>query len=305
MKRVKDPGLGSKFQQPLTRLMNPDGSYNIVRHGGLSKYEDYYKYLLDIPLHRFLLLTASIYILINLVFTSLYLLIGIDQLKGFEETQHPFFTAFFFSTQTFTTVGYGSVSPGKMGAEIVAMIEAFVGLLTFALATGLLYGRFSKPNSKIAFSKNIIITPFEEGTALMYKLVNARNNVLLNTRMKTFLSMDKSSSGDDQFSKDYYELNLEVDSITFFPLTWTAVHKITDDSPLFGLTLEEIKARRAEVFILVETFDETFSQEIVQKHSYAAHDWLEKVKFAPNFRPNNKGQLELYINEIDHVTPID
>ena len=303
MKTVKDPGLGSKFQKPIPRMMNRDGSYNIIRKGGLTKMQDFYKYMLDTPLHKFLIILLLIYILLNLFFSGVYMLIGIDQLKGIHSDQPAFFSAFFFSTQTFTTVGYGSVSPGGTGAEIVAMVEAFFGLMAFAIATGLLYGRFSKPNAKIGFSDNIIITPFEDTKAVMFKIVNMRDNVLLKSKVNVFLAMDKES-GEQSFIKQYYELNLEVDTILFFPLTWTLVHKITEDSPLYGLDLETIKKRNGEVLVLIETFDETYSQDIVKKHSYAHEDWLENVKFAGNFRPNAKGELELYIDELSKVVPV-
>ncbi len=303
MKTVKDPGLGSKFQKPLKRLMNRDGSYNIIRRGGLTPIKDFYKYLMELKTYKFLIFTLLFYIAINIFFTCLYLMVGIDQLNGISDHQNSFFSAFFFSTQTFTTVGYGSVSPGKIGAEIIAMVEALVGLLAFALVTGQLYGRFSRPNARLAFSKNVIITPFEEGKALMFKMVNRRNNILLNTKVKLFLSLDKTE-GEDHFNKDYFQINLETDSITFFPLTWTLVHKINEDSPLFELTLDEIINKRAELFVLIETFDETFSQEIVQKHSYGQGDWLENVKFEGNFRPNDDGKLELFVDEIDKVTAI-
>jgi inward rectifier potassium channel len=302
-KRVHDPGLGSKFQKPLTRLMNKDGSYNIVRKGGLKKHQDFYKYLIEVPLPWFLLILLLIYIGFNLLFALGYLLIGIDQLNGFTNDQSPFFNAFFFSTQTFTTVGYGSIAPSKLGAQILAMVEAFVGLLSFALATGLLYGRFSKPNTKIAFSENIIITPFEEGNALMFKVVNLRNNVLLKTKVKAFMSLDKGD-GTETFNKDYFALNLETDNIMFFPLTWTLVHKINEDSPIQNLTLEDIKRRNGEVFVLIETFDETYAQEIVQKHSYGQEDWKEGVKFTSAFRPNNRGQLELHIDELNDLVEL-
>ena len=259
--------------------------------------------MLDIEWYHFILLILLIYILINLVFSGLYLAIGIEQLKGISSSQHPFFSAFFFSTQTFTTVGYGSVSPNGTAAEIVAMIEAFFGLMGFAIATGLLYGRFSKPNAKIGFSKNVIITPFEDTNAMMFKIVNLRNNVLLKTKVNVFLAMDKEE-GEQSFVKQYFQLNLEVDYITFFPLTWTLVHKITEDSPLYQLDVEQIRKRNGEVFILIETFDETYSQDIVHKHSYADEDWLENVKFDANFRPDENGKLVLYIDELSNVTPI-
>jgi inward rectifier potassium channel len=304
MKTMKDPGLGSKFQKPIKRMMNQDGTYNIIRKGGLTKFQDFYKYLLDVSLGKFLLIILLIYILLNIVFTCIYLGIGIEELKGVSEHQPAFFSAFFFSTQTFTTVGYGSVSPHGIGAEIVAMVEAFVGLLGFALATGLLYGRFSKPNAKIGFSKNIILTPFDEGQAIMFKTVNLRNNVLLKTKISVFIALDKEI-GANNFMKEYFPLTLEVDTITFFPLTWTLVHKITEDSPVANMNIDELKLKNAEVFILIETFDETYSQDIVQKHSYAQNDWIDNVKFDTNFRTNTAGNLELHVNELDKLITLN
>ncbi len=301
---MKDPGLGSKFQKPIKRMMNQDGTYNIIRKGGLTKFQDFYKYLLEVSLGKFLLIILLIYILLNIVFTCIYLGIGIEELKGVSEHQPAFFSAFFFSTQTFTTVGYGSVSPHGIGAEIVAMVEAFVGLLGFALATGLLYGRFSKPNAKIGFSKNIILTPFDEGQAIMFKTVNLRNNVLLKTKISVFIALDKEI-GANNFMKEYFPLTLEVDTITFFPLTWTLVHKITDDSPVANMNIDDLKLKNAEVFILIETFDETYSQDIVQKHSYAQNDWIDKVKFDTNFRTNTAGNLELHVNELDKLITLN
>ena len=148
LKKAKDPGLGSKFQNPIKRMMNPDGAYNIIRKGGLNNFQDFYKFLLEIKWYSFLLFITLFYIAMNLVFTGLYLFVGIEQLKGASELQSDFFNAFFFSAQTFTTVGYGAISPNGKAADILAMIEAYIGLLSFALATGLLYGRFSKPSLK-------------------------------------------------------------------------------------------------------------------------------------------------------------
>ena len=303
MKRANDPGLGSKFQKPIERMMNPDGTYNIVRKGGLNGLQDFYKFLLETKWYWFTLFITSFYIFMNLIFSSLYLLIGIEQLKGAHNGQSDFFNAFFFSAQTFTTVGYGAISPNGKAADILAMIEAFVGLLSFALATGLLYGRFSKPSLKIAFSKNLLITPYEEGNALMFKIVNMRNNVLLNTRISTLITLDKGTQN-EKFNKEYFALNLETDTVKFFPLTWTIVHKIDESSPIAGLTLQDLKKRNAEVIVMVETFDETFAQEIIQKHSYARDQWVEGMKFDRNFRIDEKGRLTLHINELDNISPI-
>lgn len=284
--------------------MNPDGSYNIRRIGGLSKFQDFYKYLIEIPWYRFLIIVTGFYLLINLFFTCLYIFVGLDQLIGKSMEDSPFFGAFFFSVQTFTTVGYGSISPNGMGADIIAMVEAYFGLMSFALATGLLYARFSKPELKIAFSRNVILTPFETGMAVMFKMVNQRKNVLLNTSVKAMLILDKGGK-QDAYNKQYYELKLENDRVNFFPLTWTLVHKIDEQSPFFNLKLKDLIQRNAEMVILVETFDETFGQALLQKHSYAQEQWLENVRFDANFSPNEKGELELHVDEIDNLLPVE
>jgi inward rectifier potassium channel len=238
-----------------------------------------------------------------LIFTALYLIIGIDQLRGVSSNQSDFFNAFSFSAQTFTTVGYGAISPNGKGASILAMIEAYAGLLSFALATGLLYGRFSKPSLKIIFSENLLLTPYENGMSFMFKMVNTRNNVLLNTKVTTLFIMDKGI-GAEEFNKEYFPLNLESDKVNFFPLTWTLVHKIDENSPAFEISLSELKKRNAEIIIMVETFDETFGQMLIQKHSYANEKWIEGKKFDRNFRMDEEGKLVLHINELNNLTSI-
>jgi inward rectifier potassium channel len=220
------------------------------------------------------------------------------------EHSNNFFNAFFFSVQTLTSVGYGQISPIGMGANIVATIESFIGLMSIALITGLLYGRFSKPTSKIKYSQNIIITPLAERKALMFKMVNQRNAVLLNTRVKIILNLDKGI-GQGAFNKEFHQLELQVDQVNFFPLTWTIVHEITEDSPMNNLSLDELKKRNAEVFVFVEAFDETHNQNIVEKRSYAGDQFIEDVKFDKNFKINSDGMIELHIEDLDNMLPIE
>lgn len=300
MSRDKDPGLGSKFSSPVTRLMNADGSYNIDRIGGIQGLRDLYKSLLGLSWNKFLVFIFLFYIVVNLIFATAYLIIGVEQLGGLPSGLPPFWSAFFFSSQTFTTLGFGAIHPLGFGANILSSLESFFGLLCIALATGLLYGRFSKPSSKIAFSKNAILTPFKQGTALMFKLVNQRHNVLLKTRLDCIFIIDaKNQSG--TFDKEYHRLKIETDFVLFFPLTWTIVHKIDKESPLNGLKVEDLINTNAELVIFLETFDETFGHEIVQKHSYAAEQWKENVKFDLNFKPNHKGRIELRVDDLDKL----
>lgn len=303
MQSDKDPGLGSKFSNPVKRIMNPDGSYNINRIGGIHGLKDFYTYLLDLSWFNFLLVLLAFYLGVNTLFALLYMAVGLEGLSGVSNELPPFWTAFFFSTQTSTTLGFGGVHPVGFGANILASFEAFVGLLFIALSTGLLYGRFSKPSAKIAFSDNILLSVVNGSPSVMFKMVNQRNNVLLKTKVNCIATLDKGQDI-NRFEKEYHRLSLEVDFVLFFPLTWTVVHKIDENSPFHGMSLEDLKKRNCEVVIFLETFDETFGQEIIQKHSYGCDQWLEKVKFDLNFHSNPNGKIDLKINELNKTVPL-
>lgn len=306
MKKAQDPGLGVKFSKSVKQLMNPDGSYNIKRVGAVTGFRDIYKYLIDAPVWKFALFLVSAFICVNLLFSIAYLIIGVDDITGGEQFGNPFAIALYFSAQTLTTVGYGHLAPKGNMVSIVAAFEAFVGLIGFAVATGVLYGRFSRPSAKVAFTHNVLYTEHNGYPAVMFKMVNRRNNVLLNTKVSVMLSLHEKTSHEGNYLRDYYSLNLEVDSVRYFPLTWTIVHVINEDSPLYELGLDEIRRRRAEMLILLEAFDETFSQNIIQKHSYAADRWLEGFRFKRNFAADEKGKIVLNIhglNELEEAGP--
>lgn len=303
MNETKDPGLGSKYKHSVKRLINEDGSYNIVRKGSVGGFRDFYKFLIDLSWSQFFLVSTIAYLIFNLLFACLYLAVGVDQINGLDGSQSDFLNAFFVSVQTFTTVGYGFLAPVGAGAGIISTFEAFFGLMYFALITGLLYGRFSRPKSKIAFAKNAIITPFQDGQALMFKMVNQRKSVLTETSVNCIFTID-IGSGENAHNKEYHRVELELDQVNFFPLTWTLVHKISEDSPLAGLSIDELKRRHAELIVLVNAFDETFSQNIVEKQSFAGDQWLDGVKFDRNFHTNSKGQIVLDVKGIDNVSKV-
>lgn len=304
MAKKSDPGLGTLYNSEIKRLVNPDGTYNMRRKGALRGVKDLYKHLIEVKWWLFLLYAFLYYLVINAVFAVLYMVVGINGISGTNPEIPDFFNAFFFSVQTFTSLGYGAMSPLSFGANLIETLESFAGLMSIALITGLLYGRFSRPKSKLAFSKNILITPYKDGNAVMFKMVNKRDSILLNAEVKAILIMDQGD-GENRFNKTFARLDLELNQINFFPLTWTLVHAITEDSPFHGFDVEKLQARNAEVLILVEAFDETHSQSITEKSAYGSDQWLEGYKFDRNFRIGKDGTLELYINELDNLIPLD
>jgi len=193
-------------------------------------------------------------------------------------------------------VGYGSISPKGTAANILAALEALSGLMGFAIATGLLYGRFSKPTAKIGFSQTMLIAPYQEGTSLQFRVVNQRANILMELEAKVLLMTVEGATG--QPTRKYQPLNLERSSVYFFPLTWTVVHPIDPESPLYGKTAEDLALLQAEVLILIKGFDDTFSQTVHTRYSYRYDEIVWGARFTPAFRIDDDGDMVLDVDRV-------
>jgi inward rectifier potassium channel len=224
---------------------------------------------------------------------------GIENLQGIEPEMSPFVNAFFFSVHTLTTVGYGNVFPRGFAANAVTALEATAGLMLFALATGLLYGRFSRPSARILFSDHAIIAPYQDGTSLQFRITNARTNVLMDLNARVLLMTVDPVDG--QLKRDYFALPLERKTVYFFPLTWTVVHPIDSASPLYGKTAEDLKKVSAELLILIQGFDDTFSQLVNARYSYRHDEILWGAKFVPAFSVDPHGDLVLDLERLDEL----
>jgi inward rectifier potassium channel len=291
-----DPGLTTQFTGELRRTINKDGSFNVQRTGLRWRDANLYLHLIDTTWPRFLVIVFVVFLCINIIFSFAYLAVGIQHLRGTEPELSAFLNAFFFSIHTLTTVGYGNVYPTGNGANTVSAIEATIGLMAFALATGLLYGRFSKPSARIQFSDRALIAPYQEGTSLQFRVANARSNVLMNVEARVLLmTVDKV---DGQLKRDFVELPLVRPAILFFPLTWTIVHAIDASSPLLGKTAQDLEKSTAEFLILFQGFDDTFSQVVHSQYSYRHDEIVWGAKFTPAFRVDPKGYLVVELDRI-------
>jgi inward rectifier potassium channel len=302
--RINDPGFGEKIGKGAKRIINPDGSFNVVRRSAGKGAHGVYQTLLELSNTHFIITVLVSFVVINLFFAILYYWVGTEHLIGVrgETPLEHFLDCFYFSSQTFTTVGYGAIAPRGVLASTIASLEAFTGLLTFALATGLLYARFSKPRALLVYSKNAIISPYQEGKALMFRLANSRNNVLMEMDAQVILMMGQQ---DDINSRKYYRLKLEVSYIQFVPLSWTLVHKIDEESPLFGLKAEDLYNGQAEVLILIKAFDDTFNQTIHSRYSYVAEEFVWDVKFKKAFSLGADGNVELNLQDLHVYNAVD
>ncbi len=294
-----DPGLTTQFSGMLRRAINRDGTFNVHRKGTRWRDFNLYLKLIDTTWPRFLVVVLAGFLLINMGFATAYMLLGIEHLQGIEPEMSPFTNAFFFSIHTLTTVGYGNIFPRGAGANLVAAIEAATGLMVFAIATGLLYGRFSKPSARIVFSDHILVAPYQDGASLQFRITNARSNVLLDLEARVLLMTVDLVDG--QLKRDFVDLSLERRHIYFFPLTWTIVHPIDSASPLYGKTAQDLAKASAEILILIQGFDDTFSQVVHARYSYKHDEVVWGAKFVPAFSVDPGGDLVLDVDRIDEL----
>ena len=282
-------GFGANAADYGGRFVNKNGQPNIEKQG-VNFFEriSWFHSMLAIPRWKFFFLIFAFYILVNVVFACIYYFISVKHLSGMNTGTEleKFGEAFFFSAQTFTTVGYGRISPSGFITSAIAAFEALIGLLSFALATGLLYGRFSKPIAHIKFSVNAIIAPYKEITALMLRIAPFKNISLTDAEAKLTLGMIVLEN--DKKVNKFFPLQLELDKISSLTLSWTIVHPITEDSPLFGFVQEDFENMQGEFIVFVKAFDDMFSNTVLARSSYTFKEIITGVKFIPMYYRNNE-----------------
>ena len=294
-----DPGLTTQFTGELRRVINPDGTFNVHRKGTRLRDTNLYLKMIDTTWPRFFLVVTMVFLAVNVAFAWLYLAIGIGQLQGTESEMSAFVNAFFFSVHTLTTVGYGNVFPRGPSANAIAALEAATGLMVFAVMTGLLYGRFSRPSARILFSDNALIAPYQDGTSLQFRITNARSNTLMNLEARVLLMTVTNNDG--RLKRDYVDLELERRKVYFLPLTWTIVHPIDTASPLSGKTADDLKSMSAEILILIQAFDDSFSQVVHSIYSYRHTEFLWGARFEPVFNVDPNGDLVLDLDRVNEL----
>jgi len=298
---IKDPGIGTKIDEKVRRMINADGSYNVIKKGSAKGIRDIFKYLVEISWTWFFTILFVGYIIFNLIFSLIYTYFGPENILGLDsENGSVFFQTFFFSIQTFTTVGYGTLAPLGIATQIVASIEAFVGFLSFSLATGLLYGRFSRPRSKIKFADNFVFSKYEQGHSFKFKLTNLRDVVLQDVEAKIITMFNKENEN-GQLVRTYYELPITLPKIDIMALTWTLVHKIDKESPFWNKSKEEIISQHPEFLIFVNGFDEIYSERTRARKSYVVKDILWNKNFTTNFKSLENGKLLMDVRDLNNV----
>jgi inward rectifier potassium channel len=305
---IRNTGFSTSNNTEGGRLTRKDGSVNLVKTG-MPFWEriSLYHSLLRMSRGKFLLSVFLFYSSINFIFAGIYILIGVENLKGIvpdADIMNNFQQAFFFSSQTLTTVGYGHISPSGLEANIVASLESFIGILAFALVTGLLYGRFTRPRAYLIYSDNGVIAPFRGGRALMSRIATYKNNHLTDVEAQVTIAMHIADDNGVK-ARRFYPLDLEIKKVNSLALSWTLVHPIDENSPLYGMTEEEIKDADIEILYFIKGFDDHFSNIVQQRFSYLFSEIVFGARFMPMFRRSDDDKSTvLELDKINLYEPV-
>ncbi|UEG49579.1 Ion transport 2 domain protein [Ferruginibacter lapsinanis] len=306
-KTEANTGFGNNPADYGGRFVNKNGQPNIDKRGvGVFEKISWYHTLLQLPRWKFLLMLIIFYTVINFLFANIYYFIGVEHLEGLTATTEiqKFGEAFFFSAQTFTTVGYGRISPVGFITSAIAAFEALIGLLSFAIATGLFYGRFSRPKAYLRFSDNMILAPFKDGLAIMMRVASYKNNNLTDAEAKVIAGLMIEENG--KTTNKFFRMDLEYNTVNALTLSWTIVHPINENSPFYKFSLDDYKSIKGEVLLFIKAFDDMFSNTVVARTSYTLDELIIGAKFVPMFhRSSDNGKTILEIEKLNSYVPAD
>ncbi|MEO1627634.1 MAG: ion channel, partial [Bacteroidota bacterium] len=234
-----------------------------------------------------------------------FCLSGVENLRGVEmDGPLPaFWEAFFFSIQSFTTVGYGAISPTGLWTNVIAALDALTGLLAFAIATGLIFARFSKPRARILFSQHALIAPYHGMESFQFRIVNMRSNKIIDLSARVTMTwLERQPDGRKR--RQFAALPLERDQVFLFPLNWTIVHPIDEKSPLWGKTAQDLERMGVEFLILLKGHDETYNQIVHSSSSYISEEIVWNARFQPMYYQHENGTT-LEIDKIDDIKRLE
>lgn len=288
----EDLGLGKQAEQVTQyRMLNRDGSFN-TRKIGLSFSErlDLYNTFLEMQWRWFYATMLGAFVVMNAIFAFVLSFAPASIQGGTPEM--PFLNAFFFSVQTFATIGYGVLSPNGVFANLMVVVISLSGIIFSALATGLIFARFSRPMAKILYSRDALMSPFKTGRAFMFRVTNMRRSQLLDVQVRLIFARMEGGI------RRFHRLEVEYDKIMFMPQHWTIVHEITEKSPLWGVTDEAFKADDGEIIILLTAVDDAFSQMVHSRFSYDGQEIVWGAKFESMFIDAEDGRVTVDLRRL-------
>lgn len=300
-------GFGTNAANYGGRFVSKNGRANIEKQGlPFLEQISWFHTLLEMPGWKFHSIIFGFFIGINFIFATIYYAIGVEHLNGITAATEieKFSQTYFFSAQTFTTVGYGHISPEGVLTSSLAAIQALTGLLAFALATGLLYGRFSKPKAHLKFSENAIIAPFKSGKALMLRVAPYKNTNLTDAEAKITMGLVVEEKG--SLVNKFFQLDLEHKIINSLSMSWTIVHPITENSPLFEFIQKDYLVLKGEIMVFIKAFDEMFSNIVTARTSYTFKEIVYGAKFELMYEHNkNNTKTIIHLDKLNSFEKVN
>lgn len=300
--RTHDPGIGSRFDVPVERLLNPDGTFTVHRVGEARGLSEGFVALATMSPPRLVAFVLASYLTLNLAFGSIYMLIGVEQIGNADVSSlgMRWLSAIGMSVQTLTTVGYGSLYPTSVATWLLAAVEGVFGILGFSLVSAVLYARFARPRPSLAYGEKALIAPFKDGWSLQLRVANRRRALLVEVEARLILVLTDPAQPD---RLEYFALPLQFATLSFLTLSWTLVHPITAESPLAGFSAADLSARRAEVIVILKGIDEGYMQPVITRRSFRHDEIVWGGRYTKAFSVE-QGRMRLDLHRLSEFTPV-
>lgn len=301
--RTQDPGIGAGFEKPLDRMMGRDGKFRVDRSAAIQL-RDGFTVLTTMSPARLLATIFFVYFILNLVFAALYMLVGVEKIGNADlgSTSGKWMTAVGMSLETLTTVGYGSLYPTGPSTWLVAGVEGVFGILGFSVIGAVIFARFARPTARLAYSASALVAPFKEGWSIQVRLANRRNTMLSQVEAGLMLVMADIEGEAERLH--YFNLPLQLDRISYLPLTWTLVHPLGPDSPLAGMSKDDLEQRHAEMILTIKGIDEVYMQQVIARMSYRYDELVWGGRFIRAFSVKDGG-MHLDLDRISDHEPVE
>ena len=269
---------------------------NPIRGVPTRAFDDLYHSLVTASWFGLIARIALAFTLANLIFAAGYYF---DQ--GIENAHSGSFAdMFFFSVQTMATIGYGKMEPVTLFSNILVSIEALTGLLALALMTGLVFSKFSRPTARVRFTRYVAIGPRDGVNSLMIRAANQRANRIVEANIHVVLARQEVTVEGDSIRR-LYDLEVTRSRSAMFALSWTAVHQIVEGTPLFGQTPESMAPTAPEIIVSIIGLDETFSQTVHARHTFALDEIVWNARFADVLVLHPDGSRSVDYTRFDEV----
>ena len=264
------------------------------------RWRDAYQWLLGLTWSQFSLFVVGIYIFLNALFAALYV---IDPNCVANMPAGSFAHAFFFSVQTLATVGYGNMYPVDFYGNVVSTIEIMSGIFLFAVITGLIFVRFSRPTANIVFSRCVVIAPLNGRPTLMLRIGNLHLRSMVEAEFRILFNRDEPMAEGGDF-RYFYNLKLQFDRLATFPAALTLRHVIDEQSPLYGATPEALEQSQVTLIASVVGIDPVIPAGVQTHHDYTWRDFRFGERFVEIYTDHGDGKLTVDYGRLHETEPV-